>query len=79
MSQAAAESLLVFPPGDKEAFVKTQMRNSIHSGHSLDAILSKCSAQMKLMRVTPADEGLEDRTFECLKCHHIDTWIFEAL
>jgi hypothetical protein len=41
MSQAAAESLLVFPPGDKEAFVKTQMRNSIHSGHSLDAILSK--------------------------------------
>jgi hypothetical protein len=28
--------------------------------------------------VAPADEGLEDRTFECLKCHHIDTRVFEA-
>jgi transposase-like protein len=38
----------------------------------------KCSAQMKLVRATPADEGLEDRTFKCLKCRHVDTWIFEA-
>jgi hypothetical protein len=37
----------------------------------------KCSAQMKLVRVMPADEGLEDRTFKCLKCNHVDTWIFK--
>jgi hypothetical protein len=39
----------------------------------------KCSAQMKIVHVTPADEGLEDRTFECLKCHHIDTWVYETV
>ena len=39
----------------------------------------KCSGQMKLMRVTPADEGLEDRTFECLRCHHVDTWVFKII
>jgi hypothetical protein len=38
----------------------------------------KCEAQMKLMRVTPADGGLEDRTFQCLKCHHVDTWVFKV-
>jgi hypothetical protein len=38
----------------------------------------KCSAQMKIMHVTPTEEGLEDRTFKCLKCHHVDTWIFKA-
>jgi hypothetical protein len=38
-----------------------------------------CSAQMKLMHVTSTDEGLEDRTFECLKCHHVDTWVFKTI
>ena len=39
----------------------------------------QCSAQMKMVRVTPADEGLEDRTFECLKCHHVGTWVFKTI
>jgi hypothetical protein len=39
----------------------------------------KCSAQMKLVRVMPADKGLEDRTFQCLKCHHVDTWVFKII
>jgi hypothetical protein len=39
----------------------------------------QCSAQMKLVRVIPVDEGLEDRTFVCLKCHHVDTWGFNTI
>jgi transposase-like protein len=39
----------------------------------------QCSAQMKIVRVTPTDEGLEDRTFACLKCHHVDTWVFKTI
>jgi hypothetical protein len=33
---------------------------------------------MDLVRVTPADEGLEDRTFECPECHERLTLIFSA-
>ena len=36
-------------------------------------------AQMKIMRVTPMEEGLEDRTFECSKCHEMDTLVFSAV
>jgi hypothetical protein len=39
---------------------------------------SRCSAQMKMVCVTRTDEGLEDRTFECPKCHHVDMLVFET-
>jgi len=38
-----------------------------------------CAAQMKIIRVTPMEEGLEDRTFECPKCHEMDTLVFSAV
>ena len=38
----------------------------------------KCSAQTKFVRVTPTEEGLEDRTFECPKCHYVDTFVFKT-
>jgi hypothetical protein len=38
----------------------------------------QCATKTKLVSVTPADEGLEDRTFECPKCHERDTLIFSA-
>jgi hypothetical protein len=34
---------------------------------------------MKIIRVTPMEEGLEDRTFECPKCHETDTLVFSAV
>jgi hypothetical protein len=34
---------------------------------------------MKIMRVTPMEEGLEDRTFECPKCHEMDALVFSAV
>jgi transposase len=43
------------------------------------ATCPKCSAKMKIVRVTATEEGLEDRTFECPKCHHVDTRVFKAL
>jgi hypothetical protein len=36
----------------------------------------ECAIQMKLVSVTQTDEGLEDRTFECPKCHERDTRVF---
>jgi hypothetical protein len=33
---------------------------------------------MKIKRVTPMEEGLEDRIFECPKCHEMDTLVFSA-
>ena len=39
----------------------------------------QCGAQMKIMRVTPMEEGLEDLTFECPKCHEMDTLVFSAV
>jgi hypothetical protein len=39
----------------------------------------QCGAQMKVIRVTPMEEGLEDRTFECPKCHEMDTLVFSAV
>jgi hypothetical protein len=38
----------------------------------------QCATKTKLVSVTPADEGLEDRTFECPKCHERDTLVFSA-
>jgi hypothetical protein len=38
----------------------------------------KCSAQMKIVRVTLAEEELEDCTFECPKCHYGHTRVFKA-
>jgi hypothetical protein len=38
----------------------------------------QCAIQMKLVSVTQADEDLEDRTFECPKCHERDTRIFNS-
>jgi hypothetical protein len=46
--------------------------------HSLHARLSKMLGAMKLIRLTPADEGLEDRIFRCLKYHYIDRWVFKV-
>ena len=39
----------------------------------------QCGAQMKTIRVTSMEEGLEDRTFECPKCHGMDTLVFSAI
>jgi hypothetical protein len=33
---------------------------------------------MKIIRVTPIQEDLEDRTFECPQCHEMDTLVFSA-
>jgi transposase len=38
----------------------------------------KCSTQTKIVRVTPTEEGLEDRTFECPKCHYVDMFVFKT-
>jgi transcription initiation factor IIE alpha subunit len=38
----------------------------------------KCSARMKILRATPTEEGLEDRTFECPKCNEMDTLVFST-
>jgi Zn finger protein HypA/HybF involved in hydrogenase expression len=38
----------------------------------------ECAIQMKLVSVTQTDEGLEDRTFECPKCHERDTRVFNS-
>jgi len=38
----------------------------------------QCSAQMKIVGVTPADGGFEDRTLECL-IHHVGTWVFKTI
>jgi hypothetical protein len=34
---------------------------------------------MKIIRVTPMEEGVEDRTFECPKCHEMATLVFSAV
>jgi hypothetical protein len=34
---------------------------------------------MKIIKVTPMGEGLEDRTFECPKCHEMQTLVFSAV
>jgi len=34
---------------------------------------------MNIIRVTPMEEDLEDRTFECPKCHEMDTLVFSAV
>jgi C4-type Zn-finger protein len=39
---------------------------------------SKCLAPMELARITPYTEGIEDRTYECPKCGHLESWVFKA-
>ena len=38
----------------------------------------QCAIQMKLVSVIQVDEGLEDRVFECPKCHERDTRVFNS-
>jgi hypothetical protein len=33
---------------------------------------------MKLVSVSQDDEGLENRTFECPKCHERNTFVFSS-
>jgi hypothetical protein len=54
-----AESSVVLPPETGAAVVEFNRVIADNPDRS------KCSAQMKIMRVTPTDKGLEDRTFEC--------------
>jgi hypothetical protein len=56
------------------------MRTAPVAHHYLDIMTEcrQCAMQMKLVSVTQADEGLEDRTFECPKCHERDTLVFSS-
>ena len=55
-----------------------QLQRNVTICPNITQFCRQCGIKTKLVSVTPADEGLEDRTFECPKCHERDTLIFSA-
>jgi len=77
---SVTESSVALPPEIKGAAMpKLECAIPSFPDMHLMPACPQCSAQMKIVRVTPADEGLEDRTFECLKCHHVGMWVFKTI
>jgi hypothetical protein len=40
---------------------------------SLRPACPECSTLMRLVALVPRGDGLEDRTFDCPMCHHVET------
>jgi uncharacterized Zn finger protein len=39
----------------------------------------QCSEQMELARTVPFKAEIEDRTYECPKCGHVEAWVVKEL